>query len=75
MKSYRALMATEPGLDTGVGKQVMTWTRAVSRGEKRSPSAHVCPGTFTIKASEVGCGPGTVAARAPEEEKKDSHLR
>ena len=57
-------MATEPGLDTSVGKQVMTWTRAVSRDENRSPSAHVCPGTFGIKASEVGCGHGLVAAQS-----------
>lgn len=44
MKSYRALTAVEPGLDTGVGKQVMTWARVIPGDEQASPSAHVCPG-------------------------------
>lgn len=72
MKSYRALMAMEPGLDSGVGKQVMTWARAIPGDEQASPSAQVC-WTFGIKASEVAEAPEQRQPRAPEVE-KETHV-
>ena len=46
-------MAMEPQSDTGIRKQVMTWTRAVPGDERASPWAQVCPVTFSIKETEV----------------------
>ena len=70
MKSYQALMAMEPGVDTGVGKQVMTWTRAVPGDEQVSPSAHVCPGPLASRHQKWAEDLVQQLHRVPKGEKK-----